>query len=434
MSFVRRIAVRSKWLIVLFIVGFSVGIFFWLPVDKTTTLPTLGGATEYPARDDTLVERGRYLAVVGNCVSCHTRPGGEPFSGGVRFETPFGTIFGSNITPDSETGIGRWTQAQFLRSMREGVSANGEHLYPVFPYTAFTKVTDTDLNAIFAYIQTLQPVRYRVPENSMAFPFNRRSMIGLWKALYFEQGAYVADPAQTEEWNRGAYLVEGLAHCGVCHTPRNFLGARRQSWALTGANYRDEVQIGKFRLWSAVNLTTAQRGLGTWSSDDIAAYMKKGINDYASVFGPMVDVIMKSTQHFTVADMSAMVTYLTSLPPKAQTGGPKVSDSQFKTGEFLYTIHCATCHLETGQGSSNNGPSMKGNPVVQAADPASLINVIVYGPQLPNPPLPAEWQPMDPYADTLDDEEIAAIASYLRKAWGNQGSAVTAKQVAKQID
>ncbi|MCZ6618501.1 MAG: cytochrome c [Gammaproteobacteria bacterium] len=371
---------------------------------------------------------------MGNCISCHTRPDGEPFSGGLRFETDFGTIFSSNITPDVETGIGAWTRAQFLRSMREGVDAKGEHLYPAFPYTAFTKVTDADLNAIFAYLETVPAVRYRGPSNDLTFPFNRRAMIGVWKAIYFEPGVYQPDSMRSEEWNRGAYLVQGLAHCGGCHTPRNFLGAERQDWALTGAIYQDRVQTGKYRDWSAVNLTSAPSGLGPWSLDDIAGYLEKGINNYASAYGPMVEVIMNSTRHFNTADLRAVSVYLKSLAPKAQTGGLSATDDVLTTGEYLYTIHCATCHLETGRGSSALGPSLQGNPVVQAFDPASLINVIAYGPRLPNPPLPAQWQPMEAYAVKLADEEIAAIASFVRRAWGNQGGAVTANQVAKQID
>ena len=421
-----RSTAGHQCLIILFIVGVSVG--------KASTLPASTVTTKDATNDALVVEQGRYLTAVGNCLSCHTRPDGEPFSGGVRFETDFGTIYATNITPDPETGIGRWTKAQFLRSMREGLSADGEHLYPVFPYTAFTKVTDPDINAIFAYLQTVPPVRYVAPENDMAFPYNRRTMLGLWKALYFDQGVYEADPTHSEEWNRGAYLIRGLAHCGACHTPRNFLGAERESWALTGATFLDEVQSGKFRLWSATNLTTAQSGLGPWSSDDIVAYLKNGINDYASVYGPMVKVIMNSTRHYTQADLRATVTYLTSLTPKAQTGGPTASDDVLENGELLYTIHCGTCHLGTGLGSPDLGTALAGSPVVQAADPASLINVIAYGPELPNPPLPVEWKPMEAYADTLADDEIAAIASFVRGAWGNQASSVTAKQVAKQID
>lgn len=382
----------------------------------------------------TVVERGLYLATVGNCVSCHTGTQGQHLSGGVRLETPFGTIYSTNITPDPETGIGGWSKAQFLRSMREGVRANGEHLYPAFPYTAFAKVTEADLSAIFAYLQSVPPVRQRPEENELAFPFNNRWAIGLWKMLYLTEGIYQPDPTQTAEWNRGAYLVQGLAHCGACHTPRNFLGAQRQDLALAGATYQDRVQNGGFRRWSAVNLTSAPTGLGAWPTDDIMVYLKDGINDYASVFGPMVEVVMNSTQHLKQADLRAMATYLKNLPPQTQSPGRAVHQQLFKAGEFLYTIHCATCHLETGLGSKSLGPSLRGNPVVQAADPASLINVIAYGPRLPTPPVPAEWQPMEAYAGTLADEEIAAIASFIRSAWGNRGGAVTAQQVADQID
>jgi len=378
------------------------------------------------------VEKGRYLATAANCVSCHTKKDGAPFAGGVAFETKFGKLYSTNITSDPKAGIGAWTLAQFTRAMREGVRADGEHLYPAFPYTAFTKLSDADIGAIFAYLKTIAPSTYRAPENEMPFPFNQRSAMIAWKALYLDDTRYASNAKQSAEWNRGAYLVEALGHCGACHTPRNAQGAERKDWALTGGTYNDKVRGGHTRPWSAVNLTSAASGLRAWSIDEIASYLKTGLNSFATSFGPMNEVISNSTSHLTASDVRAMAVYLKSLPAKEHSAKAPASADELGFGQSLYTSHCGTCHLPTGKGSRDTGPSLVGNPVVQASDPASLINVILYGPELPNPPPPLERPHMDPYESELADEEIAAIASYLRNAWGNRGGAVTAEQVAAQ--
>lgn len=378
------------------------------------------------------VARGEYLARAANCMSCHTRPDGAPYAGGVAFETPFGTLYSTNITSDREAGIGAWTAEQFRRAMREGIRADGEHLYPAFPYTAFTKLSDADVDAMFAYFKTVPAAPDRSPENELSFPFNQRWLLGVWKALYFDEQRFVPDPVQSQEWNRGAYLVEALGHCGACHTPRNFLGAERTSLALTGGTYLDKIPGGKVRPWSAVNLTSAPSGLGPWSVEELVAYLKTGVNSFATSFGPMNKVIVNSTRYLTDADVHAMAVYLKSLPPLEQSFKPAASEDVLRQGELLYGIHCATCHLPTGLGAAETGPAMAGNPVVQAADPASLVNSILHGPELPHIPLPAQRPHMEAYAVSLSDEEVAALSSYLRNAWGNRGGRVTAKQVAAQ--
>lgn len=391
-------------------------------------------ATPSPPADPQ-VERGRYLATVGNCVSCHTRKGGAPFSGGLAFETPFGTIYSTNITPDPTTGIGAWTLEQFKRAMREGVDANGENLYPAFPYTAFTKINDEDLGAIYAYIKSLAPVQYTAPENAMGFPFNQRALMGVWNALFFDNARFTPAAAQLAEWNRGAYLVEGLGHCGACHTPRNVLGAEQSDKSLAGGTYLDAVEEGKNRPWSAVNLTQSTSGLAAWTADDIATYLKTGHGARAGTFGPMNEVIVNSTQNLTDADVRAMAVYLKSLPPIETSAQTSVNDKDLRAGETVYTIHCGTCHLPTGLGAtlgSELGPSLVGSAVVQAPDPATLINVILYGAHPPVPsPTPA-WKNMKSFGNELDDDEVVLLVNYLRASWGNKGSAVNAAQVAKQ--
>ncbi len=387
------------------------------------------GASNTQAADD--IERGKYLLTAGNCASCHTVDGGEFMAGGLKFDTPFGGIYSTNITPDPDTGIGSWTAEQFLTSMREGVRPNGQHLYPVFPYTAYTKMTDEDILAIFSYLQSITAVRQRTPENELSFPFNQRSLLFMWKALFFDEGPLEPDATQTDEWNRGAYLVEALAHCSVCHTPRNFMGAEKSSLRMTGGTYNDKVPTGDVRPWAAPNLTSAQSGLGLWPVEEIAAYLQNGQNRFVTTFGPMNEVILNSTRYLDRADVNAMAVYLNSLEANEQKGGPAPSAEVMRQGETLYNVHCGTCHLPTGLGGDDSGPQLaNGSLVVRASNPASLINVILYGPELPDPPLPTErWKPMEPFGDLLSDEELAALATFVRNSWGNSAGAVNADQV-----
>ncbi len=384
--------------------------------------------------DELQIERGKYLAIAGNCASCHTARSGDFMAGGLAFETPFGRIYSTNITPDADTGIGNWTGAEFLNSMRHGVRPDGEHLYPVFPYTAFTKVTDADVAALFAYLKSVPAVRQEAPENDLSFPFNQRALMSVWKAMFFDAGVYEQDESMSAEWNRGAYVVEALAHCGACHSPRNYLGAEHSDMAMTGGVYTDRVPNGTLRPWSAPNLTSAPSGLGLWPVEEVAAYLKTGKNLYVETFGPMNDVLLNSTRHLNGDDVDAMAVYLKSLPPNEADRKAAAKDSVLGMGRTLYNLHCGTCHLPTGLGDEESAPRLGGGSlVVRASNPASLINVILDGPELPDPPLPTKRRkPMEDFRYLLDDEEVAALASYLRSAWGNTGGAVTAQQVAEQ--
>lgn len=391
------------------------------PVD---TIAAAGTAT-------TPTDPGHYLAIVGNCGSCHTAPGGKPFAGGVAFQTDFGTIYSSNITADPEFGIGKWTQQDFVNAMRRGVRPDGQHLYPAFPYPAFTKVSDSDLEKLWSYLRTLSPVSEPPPANALRFPFNQRGLMAIWKALFFEEGPMTPDASKSAEWNRGAYLTESLGHCGACHTPRNMLGAEKTDLALTGGVYSDAVQPGMVRPWSTPNLTSAQDGLAAWSVDDLVSYLKTGHSARGGTFGPMNEVIGNSTRHFTDADLRAMAGYLKALPPRSGDIGA-ASAKEVAAGEVAYTIHCGTCHLPTGLGDPKQGPPLVGSAVVQSPDPATLINVILYGAQVPKPAPPHAWEDMKGFANELDDEEVAELATYLRGTWGNRGGAVTEDQVARQ--
>jgi mono/diheme cytochrome c family protein len=394
--------------------------------------PFAAAFAESPSADPALANQGKYLAAVANCFSCHSKPGGLPFAGGLPFKTPFGTVYSTNITPDTRTGIGHWTEDQFRRALREGIRPNGEHLYPVFPYTAFTKIPDGDVSAIFAYLKTVPPASYRAPGNDLSFPFSQRGLMAIWNKLFFAAGRFAPDATKSPEWNRGAYLIEALGHCGACHSPRNLLGAERASLAFTGGRYFDTVPSGEIRPWSAVNLTQAKSGLASWSLGDIAAYLKTGLNPYATSFGPMNEVIVNSTRHLTDADLRAVAVYIKSLPAQDEATASQLAAAVSGEGAALYEIHCATCHLPSGKGAPETGPALAGNPVVQAADPASLINVILFGPQLPNPPPPVQRQHMEGYEGKLSDGEIAALAGFIRTAWGNRGGGLSAEQVAAQ--
>lgn len=400
------------------------------------SLTTLARADQTSSRTDenNVVDRGRYLARAGNCVSCHTSAGGQAFAGGLAFHTPFGTLYSSNITPDPETGIGRWSLDEFGRALREGVRPDGEHLYPAFPYSAYTKLSDADVLALYAYLKIVKPVTFAPPANDMSFPFNQRWTLRIWKALFLEVARFEPDASQSAVWNRGAYLVEGLAHCSACHSPRNFLGAERSGAAMTGGEYMGRVASGEMRTWAAPNLTNVSNGLASWSVEDLVAYFKTGRTSFTETHGPMNEVILNGTRHLDEPDVKAMAVYLKSFPGNRGDIGEPASAAVLKQGATLYDLHCGTCHQPTGLGgpSEDAGARLAGSPVVQASNPASLINVILYGPQLAKLQGVKRWQDMPDFYEKLADDEVAAIASYIRSAWGNVGGAVTEQQVAGQ--
>jgi len=381
-----------------------------------------------PAVGDS-ISRGRYLAYVGNCATCHTVPGGAPFAGGVAFETPFGRIYSTNITPDRATGIGTWRAVDLRRAMHEGVAPNGDRLFPAFPYTSFTKVTEADVDAIHAYLRTVKPVRYTPPANA---PLLRiRWPLRIWNALSFEPGRHVPDAAQNAEWNRGAYLVQGLGHCSACHTPRNALMAEVSEREYAGGTLQDKVGPNKIRRWSAVNLTGAKYGLASWSVNDLAKYLGTGFSVRAGTFGPMNEVIVNSLKYLTPEDARAMAVYLKSLPAQ-ESDGPGVLPEQVSAGEPIYKQRCEKCHSSSGRGGMFSGPPLAGGAVTQSEDPASLLNILIYGPELPKGVSFGGWETMPAYGEILDDEQLAAVSNYIRGSWGNRARAVNPEDVAKQ--
>ena len=369
----------------------------------------------------TQLQRGEYLARAGDCISCHTVKGGAPYSGGYRLDTPFGYLLAPNITPDPETGIGRWSAEDFYHAMHDGVNKHGLDMYPVMPYDFYTKVTREDSDAIYAYLRTVKPVRNAVDINHLRFPFDHRRTMAFWRELYFTEGKFQEDPAETTSWNRGAYLVEGLGHCSSCHSPRNALGGIEKDKAFTGATIDG---------WFALNLTSnLHTGLGEWTAEDIATYLKTGAyKGKSTALGPMAEVVQNSLSYLTDADLKAMAEYLKSLPPNSslRTGAP-VPDPTRRKGASLYMDHCGGCHQAKGRGIAGVFPPLAGNGVVVAPDPANILKVVLGG-------IPAQnnYVPMPSFAGQLNDQEIADIANYVRTSWGNGAAPnATAQMVAK---
>jgi mono/diheme cytochrome c family protein len=369
------------------------------------------------------IERGHYLAIVGDCAPCHTAPGGKPYAGGRKIETPFGTLISSNITPDRETGIGAWTDDEFLASMQEGTGRDGRHLYPAMPYTYYTRVTREDALAIRAYLATLDPVRNDVTSNLLPFPFNIRASMTAWNALSFSRGRFEPTAGKSEQWNRGAYLVQGLGHCGACHTAKNFFGADKTSRALKG---------GELQGWYAPNLTDDPRiGLGSWSVDAVVSYLKTGHNDISAASGPMAEVVAASTSQMTDADLKAMAIYLKDHAPLEASSRQPVSDQDraMRAGQAVYLDNCAPCHSAGGTGIAKLFSALKESPSVLADDPISVIRVVLQGAQSVATDAAPTGAAMPAHGWKLTDDEVAAVVTYIRNSWGNAASAVSASDV-----
>jgi mono/diheme cytochrome c family protein len=378
---------------------------------------------------DALVERGRYVALAANCASCHTRRGGTPYAGGVPFETPVGTLYSSNITASREHGIGKWTAEDLRRALHEGIAADGYRLFPAFPYTSFTRMTDEDVAALYAYMRTVAADEYQPPANDLVFS-QRWAMI-IWNALFFEPARFEPNPKQTPEWNRGAYLVDALGHCGACHTPRNRFLAEESAKAYHGGNLREYVTADKVRDWAAVNLTSSATGLKAWSVDELTRYLHSGFSRRGGSWGPMNEVIGNSISKLTLEDARAMATYIKSLPESVETQTP-VTAEQAALGQAIYSDRCEKCHGSSGRGGMFSGPPLAGSAIVQSADPDSLINAILYGAMPPEGMKLGAWETMKPLGDVLSDTDIANVANYVRGSWGNGASPVDAARVAKQ--
>ena len=354
--------------------------------------------------DPDLIAKGKYLTAAGGCTACHTAKSGEPFAGNRPITTPFGTLYSSNITPDKETGIGNFTDDQFYKVLHNGIAANGDYLYPAMPFTSYTKVKRDDVLAIKAYLFSLKPVHSETKPNRLAFPFNIREDMLAWRTLFFTPGEFEPDPGKPAEVNRGAYLVQGLAHCGQCHTPRNAAGASDSGESLEGASVQG---------WYAPNITSDySQGIGSWSEDDLLSYFKTGAAPgHGVAAGPMAEVIHDDLKKLTDSDLKAIVAYLKSTAPKKKEAGPVLGTSA-AAGE-LYLNNCASCHQLNGEGVKGKIPALAENGSVKAEGPENVVHVILGG-------LPATdtFGPMPSFAN-LDDGQIAALSNYVRTRWGN---------------
>ena len=370
------------------------------------------------------IERGRYLAIAGDCASCHTVPeSNQPFAGGRPIETPFGVVVGANITPDPETGIGAWSDEAFVRALREGKGHNGQLLYPAMPYPYYTKLTESDALAIRAYLNTVKPVRNAVVSNKLPFPFDVREGMTAWNAIYFRNGEFKPDPTKSAEWNRGAYLVEGLGHCGACHTPKTTLGGDEGERAFQGYALQG---------WFAPNITNdSERGLGGWSVADIAAYLKNGHNPTTASTEIMGEEITLSSSQMTDADLTAIATYLKDLPGQTLSPSAAVSasDPKMVAGGAIYADECSACHGMDGKGVPYLFPSLAGSPNVRSADPTSLIRVLIEGARSVATGGEPTGPGMPSFAWKLSDDEAAAVLTYIRNSWGASAAAVDSRQV-----
>lgn len=350
---------------------------------------------------------GEYLARAGDCISCHTAPGGTPYAGGLRMQTPFGDMLTPNITPDPDTGIGKWSADDFYRALHDGVGRQVGDLYPVMPYTFYTKVTRADSDAIYAFLMAQKPVKNAVQVNQLRFPFDIRQTMAFWRELYFREGTFAPDPARDADWNRGAYLVEGLGHCSACHSPLNRLGAVEQNKAFTGATIDG---------WFALNLTSDLRtGLGEWSVDQVVTYLKTGaLKGKSTTLGDMAEVVHNSLGFMTDGDLRAMAVYLKSIPARTAAAGPRGNEPVPDQAAKLYLDNCSGCHQAKGRGIPGTFPPLAGNGVVQAADPANIVKVVLWGVPMQN-----GYVPMPGFAAQLSDQQIADLANYVRTNWGN---------------
>lgn len=385
------------------------------------------------------VERGRQLVTLADCRSCHTAIGGEPFAGGRAIPTSFGTFFSPNITPDARTGIGRWTADDFWRALHDGYSRDGTRLYPVFPYPSYTGISRRDADAMYAYLRTLPPVSAPSRPHELAFPYNHRPLLAAWRLLFFRPGVYRPDPARSARWNRGAYLVQAVAHCGTCHEARDALGAVRS---------RQDGRGGQVLGWYAPSLTDPlEAGLHGWTVTDIVTLLRTGqvgsgsagpsTGPHATVMGPMAEVVYGSLQYARSEDLQAMAVYLQSLPETVPHPEPRIFATQYTAtadmlaeGAALYVRYCARCHGNNGEGRPPAAPPLAGDHTVSMSSDTDPIRIVLFGGYPPGTAGNPRPFGMPPFYPSLSDDQIADVLTYVRASWGNSAPAVLEDHVA----
>jgi mono/diheme cytochrome c family protein len=391
-----------------------------------------------PAPSPDQIKQGEYLAQLGDCAACHTAPGGKPFSGGVAIASPVGVIYSTNITPDPDTGIGHYTYGEFERAVRRGINASGHTLYPAMPYPSYAKVSDQDIEALYAYfMHGVTPVKQENHAEGIVWPLSMRWPLTYWRWMFAPkvtpvQTAATGDAAMA----RGQYLVEGLGHCGACHTPRAFTLQEKALGPNDGTAY---LSGGESDNWVAPSLRgELASGLGNTSEEELAALLRAGRTDRSAVFGGMTDVVEHSTQYISDEDLAAIAHFLKSLPPARQetaltydaaTHAELHSGDVAKTGAQLYVDNCATCHRMDGHGYRQVYPALAGNPVVNGDNPASVIRLVLHGGTMPaGRGAPTQFS-MPAFRDRLSNQQVAELLTFVRSSWGNKGAAVSAQQV-----
>lgn len=378
------------------------------------------------AHADDTVSRGRYLAILGDCAGCHTREHGAAYAGGLPFQAQFGTVYSTNITPDRKTGIGDWTADQFYRALHEGIAADGHHLYPAFPYIYFSRLSHHETDEVFAFLRSLKPVRQAPTPNHLMFPFNIRAGLIFWNWLYLPKAPPKIDPAASPAWKRGEYIVNGLGHCGGCHTPKDILFGDITSKIFTGGVVDD---------WYAADLTgNPHVGLGKWNSDDLVRFLTTGRNQYATAAGNMQEKVTLSTSHMTDQDRAAIATYLRSLPSDQPPAPQPPKPGQMAAGQAIFVARCEGCHQPPGQpdqsgpGPLPDYPKLGGDTLILGRNPTTVVRIILQGAESPVTPNEKTTYSMPAFA-VLNDEQIAAVATYIRNSWGNRGQPITPRAV-----
>lgn len=389
------------------------------------------------ASDDALVKQGEYLARAGDCVACHSTAGGKPFAGGLKMSTPVGAIYSTNITPDKATGIGEYSYDDFAKALREGVAKDGRNLYPAMPYTSFVNISDEDMRALYAYFtQRVKPVSQQNHDSDIPWPLNMRWPLAVWNMLFASSQPFTPDPTLSAQENRGAYLVQGLGHCGTCHTPR---GIGFQEKAL---NHHDSAYLtgGTLEGWHAPNLTgNVREGLGRWSAAEIAQFLKTGQTAHVAAFGSMTDVITDSTQHLSDEDVRAIAAYLKTLAPSdtqsvapadnSDTAAALIRGDMRKPGAQVYMDNCAACHRADGKGYAGTFPALAHNSAVLSDDPSSLISLVLKGGKAPVTQQAITGLAMPDFGWRLDDKQVADVLTFIRSGWGNNAIAVKPDEV-----
>jgi mono/diheme cytochrome c family protein len=428
---------RTFYLLILLLslVVAGVGAYGYFLSDQLTD-PLVAQQALTPAQAGERLAHGAYLARAGNCMGCHTARGAEPYAGGRVIESEFGNFISPNITADVQHGIGGWSADDFWNALHNGKSKDGRLLYPAFPFANYTQITRNDSDALFAYFRTITAVTKQNQPHDLRFPYNQRALLAFWRALYFRPAVFQQEKQASAEWNRGAYLVNGLAHCSACHSSRNALGANGGSQDLSGG------ALAMINWYAPSLVDPHEAGLAQWQPAQLQALLKTGISQHAVVSGPMAEVVAGSLQYLSDTDIAAMSHYLQALPQVKVAASdmldralqaPQVSEQQMQQimqqGARLYGTHCADCHGKQGAGVAAVYPALAGNRAVQMQNVANPLRIILAGGFAPATEGNPRPYGMPPFGPVLSDAEVALVLSYIRNAWGNQASAISSAEV-----